>query len=282
MLQADNYGTVVASLEAELLSIAKFALRNDKTPSLISTQLEPNRSIPNLSGFLLDSARCFRNRVLQVWGAPGAPVGESRSIISAPLVISMEDRSLRDDRDGDGEDDEAKPSDVDKSPHAVDEEPSHSIIDPLAYKVPCPVSSGGIFSTMGTLTCFGGSTLSFNMVLSSSKFSKKASTANDDKGVTSSVPQHHSSGNLMETLAATAQAMEGMKGAVVYPRTYADLLLRLRDSKQLELNPKNDDSIEAKGEGDDGPVGGESSARLGRGLNSGPFYEEFFPNRRGG
>lgn len=277
-LQVDNNGAVVASLESELLSVAKSALKNEKAPTLVSTHLETNRSNPNLSGFLLDAARCFRNRALQVWGAPGVSVDEIQEIVCAPLPASL-DESTHGDRDMEDDDSNmvtaASNSLTRDNSHSADDELSHSVIDPLAYKVPCPVSSGGIFSYVGNLTCFGGSTLSFNLVVTSSKMpTKKSTSALND--TLAAAADKLSTGNL----AMIADSAVGMApSSEIYPKTYADLLLRLREAKQMELASKMDGSIDGKP--GRGMVSVESNARLGGGLNSGPFYEQFFQNMRG-
>jgi hypothetical protein len=41
--------------------------------------------------------------------------------------------------------------------HSTKNQPD--VIDPLSYRVPCPRTSGGIFSTSGYVACFGGSRL---------------------------------------------------------------------------------------------------------------------------
>jgi hypothetical protein len=209
------------------------------------------------------------------------PVDESREIVCAPLPDYL-DESYHGEKDG--EENESNLATAaseslsrENSSQTTEYELSHSVIDPLAYKVPCPVSSGGIFSYVGNLTCFGGSTLSFNLVVTSSKMpTKKSSGAlNDPTGL--ATEKGLSSGNL----AMLADSSVGVAPSQeAYPKTYADLLLRLREAKQMELVSKMEETMDGK-RGADGRGMGESNARLGRGLNSAPFYDQFFRNLRG-
>ena len=103
IFQVEKNVVTVTTLETELLSVAKSSLSKSggKAPSLINTQLEAG-SRP-MSGFLLETARCFRNRALQVWGAPVMPVDSSRSILATPMSMEFDESCVSADGEKDYE-----------------------------------------------------------------------------------------------------------------------------------------------------------------------------------
>ena len=77
------------------------------------------------TNILLEVAQCFRIRMVQLW------------------------EEMQTSRDGYVED----------KPSAILSSVRIPVVDPLAYLIPCPVSSGATFSPQGGLLCFGGAKL---------------------------------------------------------------------------------------------------------------------------
>jgi hypothetical protein len=111
-----------------------------------------NRNVKASSGFLIDVARCFRNRTLQAWGDPGCEKSTNSLLVSQEVIDAMKtsldvlDSSLEDEKEVD-----PQTLQNDKATSR-----SSSVIELKSYRVPCPRTSSGIFSTRGFLSCFGG------------------------------------------------------------------------------------------------------------------------------
>lgn len=99
------------------------------------------------ASFLLDVARCFRNRVLQATGAKAA--ASDRTLVMSTEAVPS---SVQDDQDF-----EASVT-TDYVNH------SRIVIEPMAYFIPYPVTCGGIFNSRGSLLCFGGASLQLSPV----------------------------------------------------------------------------------------------------------------------
>lgn len=111
-----------------------------------------------VDGFLIDIASCFYSRVTQIWALP--------STVPVPIPTPLDPLILPEDDRDDGDNGPlgiiAPPrpgSSVVQLTHIEDmwEDDSDNesdggtadadVIDPLAYRIPCPRSSGGMYST---------------------------------------------------------------------------------------------------------------------------------------
>jgi hypothetical protein len=242
------------------------------------------RHLPPSTGFLLNVARFFRNRALQVWG--GIP-----AFNGVPLVFkSMNSIDNNHDSDNDLSLSTAAPNLLTSS-----SKNQPAVIDPLSYRVPCPRSSGGIFSTLGHISCFGGSRLFLHSMtqqrssdpqsrdIEPPSQSRESShhdinvTASHDDLILSSLPstpvishssaqtkhgfyprtQQHDlppSSNTQQTMSlAPPQSPQRSSAPIIYPKTYGDLLVFQRDSKltnQVKIKHNRDDSASGDVEND--------------------------------
>ena len=176
-----DVGHFAASLSAELAAVAAAALQ---PPSSSSSSSSGASGAPR-AGFLLAIARCFCNRVSQLWshqlqrdhrGTPDTPFspgpasldatpwatsggsGEANPVAAARLLevhVTADGDESRPKPWGSGEFDEAMLAAGNGSGGAAPAD----FIDPLAYRIPSPASSGAVFSPLGVLLCFGGATL---------------------------------------------------------------------------------------------------------------------------
>lgn len=205
-----------------------------------STIISSRDQAPSTHGFLLDVARYFRNRALQVWGGVSVFNG-------VPLVLqsinSIEGIS-NDDYQGD---DILFPTDIPVT--AAKNQPD--VIDPLSYRVPCPRTSGGILSTLGYISCFGGSRLLLKLIGGKEDLDRSASftpeSVNQDIKVNTDDPSFTSTPTFLQQLNPTRHSTDQepdlqlnvpdsktslqTRSNIMYPKTYGDLLVFQRDSK---------------------------------------------------
>ena len=224
-------------MESELDSV--FLSSRLAAQNRLATLINSKDSKHPPTGFLLDVARFFRNRALQVWGGISTFNG-------VPLVL----RSMNSNEDNPDPDIDLNLSNP--GPALITTTNSKNqpaVIDPLSYHVPCPRSSGGIFSSLGRISCFGGSRL----FLRSMQISEQSSCTNppsqsressnqetpqhDDLSVPSTpvIPRTTKHGARTQSYlppnsAPTAQPPQRIS-PIIYPKTYGDLLVFQRDSK---------------------------------------------------
>ncbi len=153
----------IDSLVDELNEIAKSSLKDHSvyaplslsnsvatiasSSSVISLDIQSERGSAS-SGFLLDISRCFRNRVLQTWGLH-AESSENKLIHATNfLAENSHEPSLRM---------------VSAEEGGAGGDTLGGVIEPRAYLIPYPVSSGAIFSTSGHLSLFGGTIFASNI-----------------------------------------------------------------------------------------------------------------------
>jgi hypothetical protein len=142
-----------AATSAELIALMT-SRSTQKTNMHPYLPLSPHTRI---EGFLVDIATCFYSRVTQIW-ALREPVPVPIPVPLGPLILPEDDRDDGDDgplgviappRPGSSvvqlthiedmwEDDSDKESDSGAADADAD------VIDPLAYRIPCPRSSGGM------------------------------------------------------------------------------------------------------------------------------------------
>ena len=142
-----------AAMSAELTALMT-SRSTQKTNMHPYLPLSPHTRI---EGFLVDIATCFYSRVTQIW-ALREPVPVPIPVPLGPLILPEDDRDDGDDgplgviappRPGSSvvqlthiedmwEDDSDKESDSGAADADAD------VIDPLAYRIPCPRSSGGM------------------------------------------------------------------------------------------------------------------------------------------
>lgn len=163
------------AINAELTAIAHAALLpsdesahpiQDIGIDSLDNNLEGIASLRFGSGFLLDIARCFRNRVLQSWNKKANPTNETFPIKTWKAFSDTENMENTDEILNDKEDSKINPIDV---------------INPKDYRIPCPASSGGGFSSSGTLLCFGGAILNLGIHSISSQKIIEGSSVNYQK-----------------------------------------------------------------------------------------------------
>lgn len=256
------------SLEAELAEVAKSTLlhSNRHASSLMASGLaEP--SAGSSSGFILDVARCFWNRVQQVW----CDIFAGKSGLKGTTSDIPTDGDVDSNVTGASKD-RVTPNTPNKG-DAVGTTSSPSkdrgVIDPKAYRVCSPVSSGGIFSCTGSLSLFGGSMIQLTQI---AKNNNAAGGANDVDEVNSALHdgidvsasgnasgedspnrkpvvkelKKHSSALIFPNrqfsfFPTTADVSKGGKGGGFlsadgsatnnHPKTYADLMLKRRELK---------------------------------------------------
>ena len=142
-----------AAMSAELTALMT-SRSTQKTNMHPYLPLSPHTRV---EGFLVDIATCFYSRVTQIW-ALREPVPVPIPVPLGPLILPEDDRDDGDDgplgviappRPGSSvvqlthiedmwEDDSDKESDSGAADADAD------VIDPLAYRIPCPRSSGGM------------------------------------------------------------------------------------------------------------------------------------------
>ena len=169
MLEAQN--SMMISLEAELAEVAKSALLHS---SKFAASLKADGA--SSSGFLLDVARCFRNRVQQVW----CEIYSGSN--NAPETGDDDGKTMEDEKKDDAKGKDAGKVKTDGGhQNTGGSDNRESVIDARAYRICNPVCSGGIFSCTGSLSLFGGSTIQLCEVPSEC-ISKpaKVSSATDD------------------------------------------------------------------------------------------------------
>jgi hypothetical protein len=164
------------ALNAELTAIAHAALLPSNESALpiqdigidgLDNNLEGFSTLRFGSGFFLDIARCFRNRVLQSWNKKANPINETVPIKTWKDFSDTENMENTDEILKDKED-SSKINPVD-------------VINPKDYRIPCPASSGGGFSSSGTLFCFGGAILHLGIHSTSSQRIIEGSSVNYQK-----------------------------------------------------------------------------------------------------
>jgi hypothetical protein len=150
--------------------------------------------------------------------------------------------------------------------HANKNQPD--VIDPLSYRVPCPRTSGGIFSTLGYIACFGGSRLfltslqqsqcdvasSQSVHRPSDHLEMKTQSLDSNLPSGSSFAAHYTTQSFARSmdsvepsdiygrsqsppphLAPTPAPLPLVSSSVLYPKTYGDLLVYQRDVKLKKL-----------------------------------------------
>jgi hypothetical protein len=229
----------------------------------LTNSRDSRHPLPPSTGFLLDVARFFRNRALQVWG--GIP-----AFHGVPLVLKSMN-SLDNNQDPDN--DLNLSTDLGTGPKLLSTSSSKNqpaVIDPLSYRVPCPRSSGGIFSTTGHISCFGGSRLFLRSMQlpehvgdntdppsQSRESSHDIKASYDDSSSLPATPvishsRHSRSAQhvlppAQSQLSSPPQSQTQRSASVIYPKTYGDLLVFQRDSK-LTRQSKNKHSLSVSGD----------------------------------
>ena len=124
---SSSYLTVSSALIAELNAITKrMQLPLSESPKNIYAGKFSTKD------FLFEIANCFRNRLLQNWGEKADPVQVMNVSIS---TVKQKGETYKFTTD---------------------------FINPVAYRVPCPRSSGGTFLASGKIVCFGGAFIGLN------------------------------------------------------------------------------------------------------------------------
>jgi hypothetical protein len=116
------------------------------------------------------------------------------------------------------------------------------VIDPLAYYVPCPASSGGFFAPSGALMTFGGARFQIRVL------AKGAADGSDPLCVdTDAGGDAHAGGNgYAQEEHAIAEGNNGNGNNFaqnLYPKSYADMLLRQREREFYESEKTAEDQI---------------------------------------
>jgi hypothetical protein len=203
----------VAEVTAELNNL----VRNSNTALF---QANADDSFGFIGNLLWKIASCFRDRVVQLRCADSTSMGEdlvasgnSSIHTSSTQMVSLSDQftlSIGDD------------TPLQKQ-HMVEA----TVIDPRAYQVPCPRSSGAIFTNNGTLLCYGGTRLNFDVTSS-----EKTDTAKQEDFVITLVPTSSTSNKTPGKLHDAQNLVEDFvenSFLEIYPRTYADMLLRMKE-----------------------------------------------------
>jgi hypothetical protein len=159
--------SMLMSLEAELAEVAASALHGThKFASSLSTSTSTSIiDSGSSSGFMLNVARCFWNRVQQVWCEVQA--GRRRNDDLPKDTTGTEDADGHDIRRHSISKTDSSETEMLDNVHVASGSAGmdrERVIDARAYRVCCPVSSGGIFSCTGSLSLFGGSVLQLGMV----------------------------------------------------------------------------------------------------------------------
>jgi len=141
---AKPVSTVRAAVEYREVAAAAETSVSPLLAAAVRASLETDTNGHEGSTVLLDIAHCFRTEMVRVWtahlrekeagaGAGAGGAGAGAGVGSAGAVVT------------------AAATTTTTSPAAV--------IDPLAYRIPSPATSGGVFSPLGVLVCFGGARL---------------------------------------------------------------------------------------------------------------------------
>jgi hypothetical protein len=182
-----EYRTIAVQAEAEIKPALHDAIRNAVARSGFNDiHTSSHNQINQSSTILMDMSRCFRIHMLQLW--------ERRA--------SLFERELRANQSKDqtmnveGEDEGG----VGTKETTENNYTTTTIIDPLAYCIPNPRTSGAVFSPLGELLCFGGAKLAIE---------------DENQGNTDSY-RHDDDHKAMR------------------PKTYADFLLMVREREDNE------------------------------------------------
>ena len=204
----------VADVITELNNISRYTQNSYPTSnnpnlySFMNSSSVVDDKISNISNLLWKVACCFRDRVVQLRNK------DSRCRESA--------YSLKDNQDTSStlklSESFIKSVDDENAPlQKLFNKPEY-IIEPRAYQVPCPRSSGAVFNGRGTLLCFGGAEL--NYLPTHKEIEEKRTDAEDV------VDKIHFESPL---------------------RTYADLLLKLKEGMGMDEGEEKE-GIEMGGE----------------------------------
>jgi hypothetical protein len=248
---ASSGSSLRSDLIAEMVSIAKGATQS-------AENVFATLGVAQSAKFLYDISDCFRCRTLQYWGAKAqTPAPENTAMIgktttegstkalkwgesdaASDIGLDIDDMVDKEAISADARTSfqsltnliSDKKSPVSKQKHKQDKkfeqnvEPSSKateIIEPLAYCVPCPPSSGFAMSSSGLLVTFGGAIL---LPRPSRAVSDVQSAANN----------------------ASKDGEKKTWALNIYPKSYADLLLRQREREFYMSEDAINDVAKAK------------------------------------
>eukprot|EP01041_Mallomonas_annulata_P011025 gene11025-23033_t len=260
---------------------------------------QPSTSTSSTMPLLITLVECFYNRINQNWGMKGTPAhrtllpllphamtttstsntttgvtgrGGRTSVTATTRIGSYENtsESAVDNGDSNGNSDG---NDLEAIP-----------IEQQAYRVPCPASSGAVFTPSGSILCFGavhlylkelkghndhdssdnqgvvvvvdkeeGGTTGVDLAVSSSCIAMEHvssvitihtnSNATNNTNTTNNTDTHNNNSNteLRTTRQSSTTTTTTPPVPISYPKTYADMLVRIRDERfaTIELNRMN-------------------------------------------
>lgn len=182
------------------------------------------------------------NAIVDASGSiPEQPIeGNTAAFRKSPTVVVVAESEHR--RRIGGDDMYDGNIDADKQSRDGDQEPGIAyskatmVIDPMAYYVPCPASSGGYFAPSGALMTFGGAKF---VVKTGSKIAVETGgmpTIKTDSDNRTGSAEKRDDANITNEDAESVRFMQNM-----YPKSYADMLLRQREREFYESEKMAED-----------------------------------------
>ena len=247
-IQSSIGAVLISELDSIVESFSKlFTHSQSQDPSVSATSV--SSSLKN-DGLLLYVSKCFRNRCLQF-----VLLDQTDQFLQ--LQSSNENKTEKGEK-SDKADTEGEEGDPNSNPNSPKESESNAsispmgsshnshnnqnqnqnFVDPMAYRVPCPASSGARWSAHGQLLCFGGACLNLAKISNSTPSANTNANAN----ATTTTTNNNNNNNDQEIIDQVNQINQNNPGLdnksneveIVYPKSLGDMLIMERAQEEFK------------------------------------------------
>ena len=193
-------------------------------------------------GFLFAVAKCFRSKCLPLVNLSTA--SNNGDILTSPIMGLANDPQANISPNASG--------------GVYNVHSLTSFIDSMAYRVPCPASSGATWNAKGQLVCFGGTSLSRVLYMNRQEKVEKIrrerdQLIQDSKALSGNVPalpgNESTSTENAQVLTSDADIEESIPQLASYPKSFGDMMvIEMKTREQADNDDDGNNNIEREDE----------------------------------